>query len=83
MIRKIKRGLLLISFAGVLSLYGTSSLLAQEAVLSDTLRHYILSGWVIQYFSSSGSGYAFVLRKGLRLKLCNVGTTTECYTLNF
>jgi hypothetical protein len=81
--RKVRSALLLVAFALALSIGEASSVIAQEAVLSDTLRHYILSGWVIVSFSSSGTGFAFLLQKGPRLKLCNVGTTTECYTLNF
>jgi len=81
--RKVRSAMLLVALALALGLVKAPAAVAQESVLSDTVRHYILSGWVIQFFSSSGTGYAFILQKGDRLKLCNVGTTTQCYTLNF
>jgi len=80
--RKVRSAILLVALALALGLVEAPAV-AQEGVLSDTVRHYILSGWVIQFFSSSGAGYAFILQKGSRLKLCNVATTTQCYTLNF
>ena len=81
--RKVRSAMLLVALALALGLVKAPAAVAQESVLSDTVRHYILSGWVIQFFSSSGTGYAFILQKGDRLKLCNVGTTTQCYTLTF
>jgi hypothetical protein len=81
--RKVRSAMLLVALALALGLAEAPAAVAQEGVLSDTVRHYILSGWFIKFFSSSGTGYAFILQKGARLKLCNVGTTTQCYTLNF
>ena len=81
--RKVRSVLMLVALGLALSMVNPPSVVAQEPVLSDLVRHYILSGWVIKSFSSSGTGYAFLLQKGPRLKVCNVGTTTECYTLNF
>ena len=80
--RKVRSAMLFVALALALGLVKAPAA-AQEGVLSDTVRHYILSGWFIKFFSSSGTGYAFILQKGPRLKLCNVTTTTQCYTLNF
>jgi len=82
--RKLKYGLLVMAFAWALNLFAGSAAVAQEAILSDTLRHYILNGWFIRSFTASPSGYAFILERQKRLKLCNVSSsTTTCYALNF